>query len=366
MTGASTSIVDRRRLRRPERGRPPDASAARACCVLEARARLGGRATAFRRSRDRRARRQRPARAARLLHRDVRVSAARSAPLDHVRLQPQLAVTMIDRAGRRTRLDVSGAAAAAPPARRRARLGRAVVARPPVGAPHGARRCSSRAGHCSRARRAIAASPGETVENWLIRNGQTPRLREMLWDPLALAALNQPPTQAAAPRVRARAGGDVRRRSARGGHRAADPAAAPDVRRAGARVHRAPRRHGADGRDRTGPAARRRRRRPCRPATSGGRRAASSSAVPWFALSASCSPASRRRCAPVHRSRARAWPRRRSSRSTSGSIARCSTSRSSGLPGRAMQWVFDKRAVFGDARVAPVAGVERRRAARRR
>ena len=46
---------------------------------------------------------------------------------------------------------------------------------------------------------AVAASPGETVENWLIRNGQTPRLREMLWDPLALAALNQPAAVAAAP-----------------------------------------------------------------------------------------------------------------------------------------------------------------------
>ena len=46
---------------------------------------------------------------------------------------------------------------------------------------------------------AIAASPGETVENWLIRNGQTARLRELLWDPLALAALNQPPDCAAAP-----------------------------------------------------------------------------------------------------------------------------------------------------------------------
>src|SRR5262249_5812180 len=44
-----------------------------------------------------------------------------------------------------------------------------------------------------------AASPGETVESWLIRNGQTPRIREMLWDPLALAALNQPVSQAAAP-----------------------------------------------------------------------------------------------------------------------------------------------------------------------
>jgi predicted NAD/FAD-binding protein len=45
----------------------------------------------------------------------------------------------------------------------------------------------------------IAASPGETVENWLIRNGQTARIREMLWDPLALAALNQPAAHAAAP-----------------------------------------------------------------------------------------------------------------------------------------------------------------------
>ena len=44
----------------------------------------------------------------------------------------------------------------------------------------------------------IAASPGETVENWLVRNGQTPRIREMLWDPLALATLNQPSHDAAA------------------------------------------------------------------------------------------------------------------------------------------------------------------------
>jgi squalene-associated FAD-dependent desaturase len=44
----------------------------------------------------------------------------------------------------------------------------------------------------------IAASPGETVENWLTRNGQTPRMQEMLWEPLALAALNQPPSRAAA------------------------------------------------------------------------------------------------------------------------------------------------------------------------
>ena len=44
-----------------------------------------------------------------------------------------------------------------------------------------------------------AASPGETVDGWLRRNGQTMRLREMLWEPLALAALNQSPRDAAAP-----------------------------------------------------------------------------------------------------------------------------------------------------------------------
>lgn len=37
-----------------------------------------------------------------------------------------------------------------------------------------------------------------TVAEWLERCGQTPRLRELLWEPLALAALNQPPDVAAA------------------------------------------------------------------------------------------------------------------------------------------------------------------------
>jgi zeta-carotene desaturase len=45
----------------------------------------------------------------------------------------------------------------------------------------------------------IAASAGETVRSWLIRNGQTARLRELLWEPLALAALNQSAFHAAAP-----------------------------------------------------------------------------------------------------------------------------------------------------------------------
>ncbi len=51
---------------------------------------------------------------------------------------------------------------------------------------------------------AIPASPGETIADWLTVNGQSRRLRELLWEPLALAALNQSPkTAAAGPFVRA-------------------------------------------------------------------------------------------------------------------------------------------------------------------
>jgi squalene-associated FAD-dependent desaturase len=43
----------------------------------------------------------------------------------------------------------------------------------------------------------------QTVVEWLVANGQTPRLREVLWEPLAVAALNQSPMVAsAAPFVR--------------------------------------------------------------------------------------------------------------------------------------------------------------------
>src|SRR6185436_2593351 len=61
------------------------------------------------------------------------------------------------------------------------------------------------------------ASPDETVYQWLIRNGQAPRLIEIFWEPLALAALNQPIRQAAAlpfTRVLAAMFGDSRQDSA--------------------------------------------------------------------------------------------------------------------------------------------------------
>jgi zeta-carotene desaturase len=43
-----------------------------------------------------------------------------------------------------------------------------------------------------------AAAGAATVREWLVENGQTPRLIELLWEPLAVAALNQPIDEAAA------------------------------------------------------------------------------------------------------------------------------------------------------------------------
>ena len=183
--------------------------------VLEARARLGGRATAF------------PDRETGELvdngqhvllgcYTDTFEFLRDIGAADRVRLEPQLAVTMIDRRGRRSRLSC-----------------------PPLPPPFhllagimdwDALSWSDRlsvlgmVAPLRNARRALqpgssvkAASPGETVEAWLIRNGQTPRIREMLWDPLALAALNQSPQQAAAPvfaRVLAEMSGDDPRAAA--------------------------------------------------------------------------------------------------------------------------------------------------------
>jgi squalene-associated FAD-dependent desaturase len=62
-----------------------------------------------------------------------------------------------------------------------------------------------------------AARDDETVDAWLRRHGQTPRLVELLWEPLAVAALNQPIATAAAPpfvRVLAQMFGGTRRDAA--------------------------------------------------------------------------------------------------------------------------------------------------------
>jgi hydroxysqualene dehydroxylase len=164
--------------------------------VLEARGRLGGRATAF------------PDREAGELvdngqhillgcYTETFAFLREIGAMDNVRLEPQLAVTMIDRMGQRSRL----ACPSLPPPFHliagilewdalswRDRLSVLGMA-----APLRIARRELRGGTLK------AASPGETVASWLLRNGQTPRMCELLWDPLALAALNQPPDQAAAP-----------------------------------------------------------------------------------------------------------------------------------------------------------------------
>jgi squalene-associated FAD-dependent desaturase len=103
---------------------------------------------------------------------------------DRVRLQPTLDVEFVDRAGVRSRLRC-----------------------PPLPAPINLLaglldwEALSWADRLSAMRmgKIPPASPYETVEQWLINNGQTARMREMLWEPLALAALNQSVREAAAP-----------------------------------------------------------------------------------------------------------------------------------------------------------------------
>src|SRR5439155_345676 len=115
---------------------------------------------------------------------------------DNVRLDRQLAVTMIDREGRKSRLSCPPLP---PPLHLlagvlewsalswRDRLSIAAMATP-----------------LKNARRELAGGPvkaasaDETVEQWLVRNGQTPRLREMLGHPLAPAAPHQAAERAAA------------------------------------------------------------------------------------------------------------------------------------------------------------------------
>ncbi|MGC4085199.1 MAG: hydroxysqualene dehydroxylase HpnE [Vicinamibacterales bacterium] len=166
--------------------------------VLEARSRLGGRATAF------------PDRETGELvdngqhvligcYHETFAFLDTIGASDHVRRQPELAVTTIERDGRVSRL-------------------RCPALRPPLHLLAGVFQWPAlgwrdrlailrMAGPLRRAQRQVgshavtsdnAIDTGETVAQWLTRHGQTPRLRELLWDPLALAALNQSPDVAAA------------------------------------------------------------------------------------------------------------------------------------------------------------------------
>jgi squalene-associated FAD-dependent desaturase len=311
--------------------------------VLEARARLGGRATAF-------ADRETGELVDNGQHvllgcytetfdflRDIGASG-------NVRVEPALSITMIDRHGRKSRL----ACPTALPSPLhlvagvmdwdaldwRDRLSVLRMATPLR---------LARRGLAPNAR-VVAASPGETVESWLVRNGQTARIREMLWNPLALAALNQPPDRAAAPpfaRVLAEMFG-----TDAGAAAIALPAKPLDAMYAEpARLYL----EGHGGSVRTGaPATIRVERDRVASVTAGTeewRPAAAIAAVPWFALGETISGRPPALAATLDRARAmeaspivtvNLWFDR-------AVIAEPFV----GLPGRAFQWVFDKRTVFG-------------------
>jgi len=262
---------------------------------------------------------------------------------DHLRLAPALDVTVMTLGGRRTRL-------VCPP------LG------PPLNLLAGLLEWEALdlrdrlavlrlAGPLRRARQELrgrsgrpVASAEETVTDWLRRHGQTPRLRELLWEPLALAALNQSPDEAAAPtfvRVLAQMTGSV----------PSDSAVALPVRPLGEFYAEPARRYieAAGGSVLTRVAARVRRAGGGWEVAAGGRWATTEAvvaAVPWHALSrlfdggapaalaAACASADRMGSSPIVT--VNLW------------LDRPVLDRPFvGLPGRAMQWVFDKRLVFG-------------------
>ena len=160
--------------------------------VVEARPALGGRATAF----------TDPATGERVdngqhvlfgcYHETFRFL-RRIGAEGHVRVQHRLAVDMIDRAGRWSRL-----ACPALPSPLHLLAGvmtwNALGWRDRLSAMKMRAALSDVLGGPS----GSAVGPAATVREWLIQNGQTPRLIEMLWEPLAVAALNQPIDQAAA------------------------------------------------------------------------------------------------------------------------------------------------------------------------
>lgn len=122
---------------------------------------------------------------------------------DRVRVQAGLEVDFVDTAGERSRLSLPGLP---PPLNVIAGLldwkalgWRDRLAAMRMAAPIRLAQAGQREEGRGKTPTRIAASPGETVEEWLITNGQTARIREMLWEPLALAALNQSVRVAAAP-----------------------------------------------------------------------------------------------------------------------------------------------------------------------
>jgi zeta-carotene desaturase len=313
--------------------------------VFEARPNVGGRATAF----------TDPSTGERVdngqhvllgCYHDTFAFLDRIGARDRVQLQDRLAVDMIDGERRASRLSCP----AWPP---------------PLNLLGGVLRWSAlgwrdraAALHMGRALGASRAGAGgsrheETVREWLVRHHQTPRLIEMLWEPLALAALNQSIDAAAAvPFARVL---DEMLRGGRWGASLAVPLTPLDQMYALPAVHYIARRGGevrtsaaatiACGSDRSGrgtdcSAA----RVTVRGETYTARRVIC--AVPWFALGDVLVEVPSALGAVIEAARQTAaspivtvnlW------------FDRVVTDHTLvGLPGRTMQWVFDKRRVFGE------------------
>ena len=165
--------------------------------VLEVRPRLGGRATAF----NDRATGELVDNGQHVLfgcYHETFAFLRRVGAEDLVRLQPMMTVPFLDEQGRRSELRC-------PPLPAPWHLLGGVLDWDAL--PFGARLSALRlAGPIRLAQRqargatrgVASASPGETVATWLRLNGQGREICEWLWYPLAIAALNQSPDEAAA------------------------------------------------------------------------------------------------------------------------------------------------------------------------
>lgn len=180
--------------------------------VLEKRSRLGGRSTAFR-DRETGSQIDNGPHVLAGAYRETFAFLATIGASDRLTRPSRLAVTMVDRRGQRSRLLCPGGNADAWvswPSPLHLLVGvwtwralswrdRASILRM-AGPLHRARRAAASSGPMPASADVIAGvtNPGETVDAWLTRHGQSGRIRELFWDPLALAALNQPPKVAAA------------------------------------------------------------------------------------------------------------------------------------------------------------------------
>lgn len=171
------------------------AAAGRKVIVLDARPQLGGRATAF----TDRETGELVDNGQHVLFGCYRATFEflhRIGAMDNVRIQPSLSVPYIDRAGRRSVLRCPTL-----PSPLHLLAGVLDWDAMPWGDRFAALKLS---GPLRAARRelkqsgTVTADPRGTVSEWLIAHGQRPKLRAWLWGPLAVAALNQSPDVASA------------------------------------------------------------------------------------------------------------------------------------------------------------------------